>query len=101
MINVLERDYNEKISDMSKIGLLVGMVPENFQDAVIQQSNWLKEYRHVKDKVINIVDARARLEDPNAMDIGYAGHEYDEWNDEGDEQFVGAMDMHFTCRRCG
>ena len=94
---MLERDYNEKISEMSKIGLLVGMVPEDLQDAVIQQSDGLKEYRHVKDKVINIVDARARLKDPNAMDIGYAGHEYDE----GDEQFVGAMDMHFTCRRCG
>ena len=35
------------------------------------------------------------------MDIGNAGDECDERNDEGDGHFVGAMNMYFTCRRCG
>ena len=71
VINVLERDYREEISDMSKIGLFLGMVPEDLPDAVIQQSDQLNGYSHVNDKVTSIVDERARLKGSNSVDMGF------------------------------
>ena len=70
-INVLERDYREEISDMSKIGLFLGMAPEDLPDTVIQQSHQLKGHRHVNDKVASIVDERARLKGSNSVDMGF------------------------------
>ena len=40
----------------------------------------------MEEKAVNLVDARARLRDPNAMDVGYYGyHEEDEYGQEADE----------------
>ena len=41
----------------------------------MQKSDRFKEHRHVKDEVVNIVDAKARLKGLHAMDIGYAVNE--------------------------
>jgi hypothetical protein len=111
-INVLEHDFSEKISEMAKIGLLLSMLPRDLQEMVLQQSDRLKEYKDVKDKVVNIVDARARLRDPDAMDVGSAeweGYDHD-WSSGGQGQEPGEdrnrdVDMiggsWGQCFRCG
>ena len=47
------------------------MMPEELQDSILQHADKIKEYKLVKEKAVNLVDARARLRDPDAMDVGY------------------------------
>ena len=54
LIHTLERDYNEKISDMARIGVLISMVPDDWQDVILQHADRLKEYKLVKEKVITL-----------------------------------------------
>ena len=106
-VNALQRDYKETVSDMMKIGILVHMMPEDLQDHVLQHADRLREYKLVKEKVVSLTDARMRLKDPNAMDVGYAGKEYFEdevgYQDEdyGDCQDVGIVGLDVKCFRCG
>ena len=74
-VNKLERDYKEKMSDMAKIGILISMAPDDLQDTILQHADRLKDYKLVKEKVVGLLDARARLENPNAMDLGFAGED--------------------------
>ena len=102
LINILDQDYQEKVSDMMKVGLLIHMMPDDLQDTILQHADRLREYRLVKEKAVNLVDARARLRDPNAMDVGYYGyHEEDEYCQEADETEVGAVAEDMKCFRCG
>ena len=102
LINILERDYQEKVSDMMKVGLLIHMMPDDLQDTIHQHADRLREYRLVKEKAVNLVDARARLGDPNAMDIGYYGnHKANEYGQEVEETEVGAVAEDMKCSRCG
>ena len=73
---------------MTKVGLLIHMMPDDLQNTLL----WLREYRLVKEKAVNLVGAGAQLRDPNAMDVGYYGyHEEDEYGQEADETEVGAV----------
>ena len=88
LINILERDYQEKVSDMMKVGLFIHMMPGH----ILQHADRLREYRLLMEKAVNLVDARARLRDPNAMDVGcYGYHEEDEYGQEADKTEVGAV----------
>ena len=82
----MEQDHQEVVSDMMKVGLFIHMMPDDLQDTMLQHADRLREYRLVKETAVNLVDARARLRDPNAMDVGYYGyHEEDEYGQEADE----------------
>jgi hypothetical protein len=70
-IHTLKRDFKEDVSDMMKIGILIHMMPDQLQDTILQAADRKAEYKHIKEKVVTLVDARARLRDPNAMDIGF------------------------------
>ena len=87
-VNTLARDYNEKISEMMKIGILISMVPDDLQEMLLQQADNLKDYRAAKYKVTNLVDARAKLKDPNAMDVGAVDDVDGEW-DQGEYEGQG------------
>ena len=63
-VNKLERDYNEKTSDMAKIGILISMAPDDPQDTILQHADRLEEYKLVREKMVVLLDARARLKDP-------------------------------------
>ena len=69
-VNALQRDYKETVSDMMKIGIIIHMMPDDLQDHVLQHADRLREYKFVKEKVVSLTDARMRLKDPNAMDVG-------------------------------
>ena len=85
-----------------KVGLLIHVMPDDMQDIILQLADRLREYRLVKEKAVNLVDARAQLRDPNAMDVGYYGyHEEDEYGQEADETEVGAVAEDMKCFRCG
>ena len=87
---------------MMKVGLLIHMMPDDLQDTILQHADRLREYRVVEEKAVNLVDARARLRDPNAIDFGYYGcHEEDEYGQEADETEVGALAEDMKCFRCG
>ena len=72
---------------MAKIGVLISMVPDDLQDVILQHADRLEECKLVKEKVITLIDARERLRDTDAMDIGYMR---DDWHEE-DEAEVGAV----------
>jgi hypothetical protein len=92
----LERDYKEDVSDRMKIGILIRMVPDDLQDIILQHADRMQEYRLVKEKAVNLIDARARLKDPNAMDVSYLCDEYYE-----EEEDIGAVTKDTKCYRCG
>ena len=101
-LNKLERDYKEKASDMAKIGILISMAPDDLQDTILQHADRLKEYKLVKYKMAVLLDARARLKHPNAVDIGFAGED-DWWWDDAESSDVGvaAVGKGDHCYRCG
>ena len=52
--------------------------------------------------MVGFLDARARLKDPNAMDIGYAGEDDWVWDDTESSDFdVAAVGKGHHCCRCG
>ena len=55
---------------------MIRMVPEDLQDVILQHADRLKEYKLVKEKVITLIDAKARLRDPDAMDVGYMKNDW-------------------------
>ena len=91
LVHVLERDCKENISDMMKIGILIHMMPEELQDSILQHADKIKEYKLVKEKAVNLVDARPRLRDSDAMDVGYYGHCDEECDNDDPEEEVGAV----------
>ena len=101
-VNKLERDYKEKTSDMAKIGILISMAPDDLQDTILQHADRLKVYKLVKEKMVGLLDARARLKDPNAVDIGFAGEDDWRWDDaESSDVDVAAIGKGDHCYRCG
>ena len=91
LINILE----EEVSHMMKVGLLLHMMPDDLQDTTLQHADRFREYRLVKEKAVNLVDARARLRDPNAMNVGYCGYheEEEEYGQEADERRASVRTM--------
>ena len=101
-INTLKKDYNRDVAATAKVGLLILMAPDDLQGTVLEHADRLRDYAQVKEKMVMLLDARGRLRDPNAMDVGYAGEEW--WDDsmgEDDEQEVGALGKGEHCYRCG
>ena len=67
-------------------------MPDDLQDTILQHADRLLEYRLMREKAVNLVDARSRLRDPNTMDVGYYGYlEEDEYGQEAEETEVGAV----------
>ena len=83
----LERDYNEKISERMRIGILISMLGDDLQEMLLQQAECFTEYRVARDKVMGLLDARAKLKDPNAMDVGSLQKGYHD-ADEQTEKYV-------------
>ena len=104
-MNTLERDYKETISNRMRIGILVRMMPDDMQDVILQHADRLVEYKQVREKAIGLIDARERLKDPDAMDVGFL----DGWNSQRREddhskdlEDVNAVTRWDTkCYRCG
>ncbi len=72
---------------MARFGVLISMVPDDLQEVVLQHADRLKEYKLVKEQVVMLTDARERLRDPDAMDIGQVKD--DRGDEEAEEGWVG------------
>ena len=101
-VNMLKRDYKQEVAETARVGLLILMAPDELQGTVLEHADRLRDYAQVKEKMVMLLDARGRLKDPNAMDVGYAGEDGDCWiDDAGEEQDVGAIARGDHCYRCG
>ena len=101
-INTLKRDYNQDVAEPARVGLLILMAPDDLQGTILEHADRLREYVQVKEKMTMILDARGRLKDPNAMDVGYTGEVDDVWGEQGpEEQDVAGVSRGDHCYRCG
>ena len=64
----LERDFNEKLSDKTKAGVLLNMMPGDLQNSLIQQADKLENFKMTKERVVSIMEAKNALH-PDAMDM--------------------------------
>ena len=101
-VNVLKRDYGQEVAETARVGLLIMMAPDELQRTVLEHADRLQNYAQVKEKMVMLLDARARLHDPNAMDVGYAVAEEQYWDEEdGETRELGAVGRGDHCYRCG
>ena len=56
-ILALERDFNEKLSERMKAGVLLNMMPGDLQNSLIQRADKLENFKMAKEKVVSIMDA--------------------------------------------
>ena len=94
-VNAVERDYQENITDRMKIGILIRMMPNELQDVILKHADRLQEFKLVKEKAVNLIDAHERLRDPIDMDTGTVG------DDLGYNEDVDAVYKKTKCYRCG
>ena len=90
LINILERDYEEKVSDMMKVGLLIDMMPDDLQDTILQHADGLLgEGRQSRGR--EGPAARSKCHGCRVLRI----------SQEADETEVGAFMEDIKCFRCG
>ena len=101
-VNTLKRDYQQDVAETARVGLLIMMAPDELQGTILEHADRLQNYVQVKEKMVMLLDARCRLHDPNAMDVGYAGEDSHCWSESGMEnQDIGAVGRGDHCYRCG
>ena len=71
----LEKEFQEKLSDRMKTGLVLSMCPRDLQDMMYQQAANLKDYPDVKARLKGIIQNRIARGQPSPMDIGKVGGE--------------------------
>ena len=77
----MERDFQEKISSKMKAAIIISMLPNDLQDALIQQADRYEDYRVAKEKIISIVEAKLAMRSPDEMDVDTigSGQYHTEW----------------------
>ena len=78
-VNIMKRDNGQEVPETARVGLLILMAPDELQGTVLEHTDRFREYRHVKEKMVMLLDARGQLKDPDAMDIGSSGEEDWTW----------------------
>ena len=72
-VAALKRRYQEDINDKIRLAILLGMLPQEYQD-MIMQTSVLKEgkmkYEPARDHVLNLSTQRMQMSKPIPMDIG-------------------------------
>ena len=77
--------FDEGINERLKSAILIGMLPKEFQDMVLQTFAVSADFKFegIRDYVINVANNRAQLNKPsphlNAMEQGYEG--WDGWGE--------------------
>ena len=91
-VNTMKRDYQQDVAETARVGLLIMMAPDELQGTILEHADRLQNYVQVKEKMVMLLDARGRLHDPNAMDVGYAGEDSHCWSESGlENQDIGAV----------
>ena len=94
----MERDFKEKISSKMKAAIIISMLPNDLQDALIQQADRYEDYRVAKEKIISIVEAKLAMRSPDEMDVDTigSGQYHTEW-----ESLDAVGKGGIYCYRCG
>ena len=68
-----KRRYQEDTNDQIRLAILMGMLPQEYQDMIMQTSVFKEEkvkYESVRDHVLNLSTQRMQMSRPTPMDIG-------------------------------
>ena len=85
-LNALGNIHNETISENIKMGILISMLPKEYQDlcfGIGGVSGAKPVYSDIRDKVVNMANHKITLCTPTPMDLDQLGQN-DEWNVNGD-----------------
>ena len=98
----LERDFNEKLSDKMKAGVLLNMMPGDLENSFIQQADKPENFKMTKERVVSIMEAKNALH-PDAMDTDNVNcKSYDDIvQDDGEKEDLDAVHRDSLCNRCG
>ena len=99
-LKVLQREFNEKLSDHMRIAILTSMMPTVIQDYIYQNISETTLFIDMVEKVKSWVGNRvAMMTGPSPMDVGeVADWDENEYDENGD---VGAVGAYTECHRCG
>ncbi len=88
-VDGLKMKHNEDMSPSIKITVLVGMLPQEYQDICFQQATGIssdaapqEKYEELRDKIMSMAGQRVSMSTPVPMDIG-ALSQGDEWGNFG------------------
>ena len=99
----LERDFKENVGSRMKAAILISILPNDIQDALIQHADKYEEYQPTKEKILSIVDAKMAMRSPDEMDVdavgGHGGHPQGEAAHDEEIDAVGKGGIY--CYRCG
>ena len=88
----MKRDYGQDVAETARVRLLIMMAPEELQETFFEHADHLQNHALIEEKMVMLLDARGRLHDPNAIDVGYAGEDSHFWNEFGmGHQDIGAV----------
>ena len=81
-----------------KAAIIISMLPNDLQDALIQQADRYEDYRVAKEKIISIVEAKLAMRSPDEMDVDTigSGQYHTEW-----ESLDAVGKGGIYCYRCG
>ena len=74
-VGILNQRYGETLGNKIKTAILVGVLPKDFQELVLQNGSMLKEgeavsFETVRDFAFNVANQRAQMVKPVPMDVG-------------------------------
>ena len=69
-VAVLQREFNEKLSDRMKTALMLSMCPPDLQDVLYQHAGELKSYEEARDRMKGMINNRIARSMPSPMEIG-------------------------------
>jgi hypothetical protein len=99
----LKSRYGEDLNDNLKMAILIGMLPKEYQDLVMQTSCMTNKmsYSGIRDNVLNIANQRIQMTQPVPMDLSAVEEEGGEWSGYEDHQEVDAVGANTQCYSCG
>ena len=80
-VPVLAQKFGETIGGNIKLAILIGMLPEDFQDMAMQNGSMMSvvKYENVRDHVISVATQKAAMSIPKPMDVDQVWTWNDEW----------------------
>jgi hypothetical protein len=109
-VALLKSRFSKEVDGDFKLAILVGMLPKEFQDMVLQNSSIMTEisYEGSRDYVLSVANQKMQMIRPTPMDVGAVDYRSGDgvsepWSEE--EQDVNAVDRSkvqcFTCKGFG
>ena len=89
----LKSRFGEGLSDDMKLAILVGMLPKEYQDIVLQTTSVADKVKceNIRDNILNMVTQRVEMVQPRPMDIGAMRKEEEEKYEIGEEEDINAV----------